>query len=304
MPEFDWISRYFAPLAASEGADGLRDDVAVLDTEGGVLVATVDALVEGVHFFSDDPIETIARKLVRVNVSDLIAKGARPREALLTLGWSEARSENELAAFAKALGEELAQWGARLVGGDTVRNPGGLFLSLTMTGLCGANGPVRRLGAQDGDDLWVTGEIGAGALGLAAARGEIEDAEMLTRYRVPSIPQLSTSDIIAKYATASLDISDGLLADALHLAEASGVRLRLDLDTVPLARPATDLEALLALCTGGDDYQVLFSARPEYREMLVSNAKRIGNVEAGSGLKISHAGRRVNLPETLGYQHG
>lgn len=304
MPEFDWISRYFAPLATSEGAAGLRDDVAVLETEGGVFVATVDALVESVHFMPSDPIETIARKLVRVNVSDLIAKGARPREALLTLGWPESRDESELAAFAKALGEELAQWGARLVGGDTARNPGVLFLSLTMTGLCRADGPVRRSGAKAGDDLWVTGEIGAGALGLAAARGEIEDVEMLAHYREPSIPHLGISDIIAKYATASLDVSDGLLADALHLAEASGVLLRLDLDAVPLVRPAHDQEAVLALCTGGDDYQVLFSARPEHRDALAPNAKRIGNVAVGQDLKISHAGRRVNLPETLGYEHG
>ena len=146
--------------------------------------------------------------------------------------------------------------------------------------------PVRRSGAEEGDDLWVTGEVGAGALGLAAARDEIEDAEMLARYREPAIPQLGISDIIAKCATASVDISDGLLADALHLAEASGVRLRLDLDTVPLARPATDLEALLALCTGGGRLSGALQCSAEYREMLVSNAKRIGNVEAGSGLKF------------------
>ena len=119
--ERDWISRYFAPLATAQGADALRDDVAELSMGDGRLIATVDALVEGVHFFPDDPVESVARKLVRTNVSDIIAKGARPLEALLTLGWPHGRPEEDLARFAGALGTELTDWGARLVVHDCVR---------------------------------------------------------------------------------------------------------------------------------------------------------------------------------------
>ena len=310
MAEFDWIARYFSPLAKSEGAAGLRDDVARITHSGGVLVATMDALVEGVHFLPADPIETIARKLVRVNVSDLIAKGARPSEALLTLGWPDGRSEAELAVFAGALGAELSEWGAGLVGGDTVSHPGGLFLSMTMTGRCGTDGPVRRSGAQTGDDVWVTGFIGSGGLGLEAAQGRISDEAMLGIYRVPAIPSLGISDLIATLATASIDVSDGLLADALHLAAASGVQMEIGLEVVPLAQKRTATGAVLQLCTSGDDYQALFTAAEANREKVRETALSagaslacIGKISPGTGLKLTHNGRAVNLPETLGFQH-
>ena len=310
MAEFDWIARYFAPLARSEGAAGLRDDVAELDTEGGSIIVTVDALVEDVHFLATDPIDTIARKLVRVNVSDMIAKGARPREALLTLGWPKGRPEGDLAAFARALGEELDVWGARLIGGDTVSSPHGLFLSMTLTGVCDDKGPVRRAGAQTGEALWLSGDIGAGGLGLQAARGETTDEEMLVRYRVPQIPHLGLSDIVAKHATASIDVSDGLFADALQLAETSGVAVDIDLGAVPLVRSQDSVEGIISLCTSGDDYQTLFIAKPENHDDILEMARSIGielsligNIRTGSGLRLSYENEIVNHPETMGFQH-
>src|SRR5262245_54079007 len=157
MDEFDLIRTYFAPLAASPGADGLRDDVA--EVAPG-LIATKDAIVEGIHFLPDDPIGTVAQKLVRVNVSDIIAKGGKPDAALLALVWPTSRPVAEISDFARALGADLARWGAHLVGGDTTSTDGPLTLTLTLLGKVGGSGPVRRSGARAGDDIWVTGVIG------------------------------------------------------------------------------------------------------------------------------------------------
>ena len=170
MSEFDWIARYFAPLVTTERAAGLLDDVAELSSHARII--TTDALVEGVHFLPSDPIETVARKLVRVNISDILAKGGVPGEALLTLGWPKGRAEADLAGFAKALGEELDHWGASLIGGDTVTAPGGLFLSLTLTGhIATGEHIIRRSGAKAGDGIWITGKIWRWRAGLGRCCG-------------------------------------------------------------------------------------------------------------------------------------
>jgi thiamine-monophosphate kinase len=309
--ERDWISRYFKPLALAPGADALRDDVAELAVAEGPTVATVDALVEGVHFFSDDPIESVARKLVRTNVSDIIAKGARPLEALLTLGWPSDRAEEDLARFAAALGEELARWGARLVGGDTTSSPRGLFLSLTLTGTCGPDGPIRRSGARAGDALWVTGEIGAAYLGYRALKEGRGDDPHIADYREPFLAPLAITGLLRACATGSMDVSDGLLGDARMIAEASGLSVTVDLDAVPFADGASGLDERLALASWGDDYQVLFAA-PEsvadeiraYAAERAFRATHIGTFSPGSGLTAISGGTPVNLPETLGFEHG
>jgi len=309
--ERDWISRYLKPLASSPGADDLHDDVAELAAAEGRTVATVDALVEGVHFFPDDPIESVARKLVRTNVSDIIAKGARPLEALLTLGWPADRAEDELARFAAALGEELASWGARLVGGDTTASPHGLFLSLTLTGSCGPNGPIRRNGAKAGDALWVTGEIGAACLGYRALKEGRGDDPHIGAYREPSLAPLAITGLLRACGTGSMDVSDGLLGDAGMLAAASGLSVTVDLDIVPFAGGATKLEERLALASWGDDYQVLFAAPASMESRIKADAAeigvsatRIGFFGPGQGLTAIANGEPVNLPETLGFEHG
>lgn len=310
MSEFDWIARYFAPLATRAGAAGLRDDAAELS--GAASIMTVDAMVEGVHFLSTDPIDTVARKLVRVNVSDLIAKGALPDEAVLTLGWPAARDEAELAAFADALGEELSLWGASLIGGDTVLSPAGLFLSLTVTGrAAGARAPIRRSGAKPGDKICVTGQIGAGFVGLAAAKAlksaeeTLKTAEAVHRYRVPQIPGLDIASLIASYANASMDVSDGLLADLTKLLAASECGGRLDLDRVPLFHPCDILDDVLAQVTGGDDYQCLFTV-PEaaLNELAGAPMTIIGEITSATGLQLVWQGGRVEMPERAGFQHG
>lgn len=298
MDEFDIIASLFAPLATSVGSDLLRDDVAEIITSGRTIV-TADAIVEGVHFLSSDPIETVAAKLVRVNVSDVVAKGGRPTAAVLSLIWPETRrlrGAEELPRFADALGAELRRWGAQLVGGDTTSTPGPLTLSLTLLGCCGPRGPVRRSGASAGDDVWVTGAIGDGWLGLEVALGRLSEisaedaAALLGRYRTPEPPALAFAGVIAEFATGSVDVSDGLAADAGRLAVASNVALEFDLSAIPLSDEAERAEkraplkvSLERLIAGGDDYQALFTAPPCHREELAARA-------SGLGIRLSRIG--------------
>ncbi|MEM1106586.1 MAG: thiamine-phosphate kinase [Pseudomonadota bacterium] len=320
MDEDALIARYFAPLARAPGAAGLRDDAAEIAPlpEGRVLALTTDALVEGVHFLERDPLETVARKLVRVNVSDLLAKGARPREAALTLAWPTERDPSALEGFAAAMGEELAAWGIDLIGGDTVRQPGPLMVSLTLIGVSCGPRLVRRSGAAPGDRLWITGEIGWGHIGLAAARalpegGGAETPESslaASKYRAPQLPPLSAANLLARYATAAMDVSDGLLADLAKLLRASGVSAQLEADRVPLARKAASFAGAAAQLTGGDDYQILLTAPADISESLGKAAARIGlgitdigSIDRGQGLSVSWHGTRVTLPKTLGFSH-
>jgi thiamine-monophosphate kinase len=312
MDEFDLIRKYFAPLATSPGADGLRDDVAEIAPG---LIATKDAIVEGVHFLSSDPLDTVAKKLVRVNVSDIIAKGARPDAALLALVWPKGRAVDEIGAFAAALGEDLKHWGAHLVGGDTTATDGPLTLTLTLLGKCGPRGPIRRSGAEPGDDVWISGTIGDGWLGLQAARGSFgamsasDRTLLVTRYRVPEPPPLALADVIATHASASIDVSDGLVADAGHVADASGVGIVIRVADVPLsaagrgylANPKADAMALL---TGGDDYQALFTAPVSARGGIErADLTRIGAVEQGSGVRLLDARGAVLTPPKGGWTH-
>ena len=310
MSERDWIRRYFAPLATAPGAAMLTDDTAELSRSTCAVVITTDAMVEGVHFLAGDPIDTIARKLVRVNVSDILASGAEPFEALLTLGWPSSRRENDLSDFAAALGEELSAWGVGLIGGDTVSSPSGLFLSLTLTGRCIGPGPIRRGGAKAGDELWVTGEIGGarrGFLARQAGTGSLWIASLLT----PVLPVRGAAQLLASFASAAMDISDGLLGDARSLAEASGQGAEIDLDSVPFAGGAADLAEKIDMSTWGDDYQLLFAAPPEARLNLLDEAarlgiriSRVGRIRAEPGLVVVAEGKSVNLPETIGFEHG
>lgn len=310
MAEQDWIRRYFAPLAAAPGAARLTDDTAQLSPATGPVVITTDAMVEGVHFLGSDPIDSIARKLVRVNVSDILASGAEPAEALLTLGWPSGGSEGELAGFAAALGEELGLWGASLIGGDTVTSPGGLFVSLTLTGRCLGAAPIRRGGASAGDDLWVTGEIGGPRRGfLARAAGEA--SPWIASLRIPVLPPVSAAGLLVRHASAAMDVSDGLLGDAGTLAGASGAGAEIALESVPFAGGASCLAERVDLATWGDDYQLLFASRSENAAGLLADARelgirisRIGRIRAEPGLAATFENRPVNLPETVAYQHG
>lgn len=320
MNEFDLIRRYLAPLATSPGADQLRDDVALIARlENGMgLIATKDAIVEGIHFLPDDPLDTVAQKLVRVNVSDIIAKGGKPDAALLALVWPKSRPHDQLEAFARGLGKDLQRWGAHLAGGDTTATDGPLTLTLTLTGRVGPLGPVRRSGARAGDDTWISGPVGDSWLGLQAATGKLGDLSaearnlLVSRYRVPEPPRLPFADLVAAHATASIDVSDGLIADAAHIATASSTRLALTADAIPLSAVArhyvenakADFRSFL---TGGDDYQTLFTAPPSARPAIAAAKPaplRIGTVEPGEGVVVRDAtGAPLDFSGASGWTH-
>src|SRR6204780_2456072 len=215
------IARYFRPIATDPGAFGLGDDAAILKASGDDLVITTDAIVEGVHFLPDDPPDTIARKALRVNLSDLAAKGATPAGFVLTLALRGAE-EAWLAPFARGLGEEMALFGCPLLGGDTVSTPGPLMISITAFGRIAPGKMVHRRGARPGDRVVVTGTIGDAALGLdilkggavaAALAGDVAAKQMLTgRYRVPQ-PRNALALTLRDHAHAAMDVSDGLAGD-------------------------------------------------------------------------------------------
>ena len=317
------IARYFRPIATDPGAFDLGDDAAILKAAGGDIVVTTDAIVEGVHFLSDDPPDTIARKALRVNLSDLAAKGATPAGFVLTLALRNA-DEGWLQPFASALGEDAAQFGCPLLGGDTVSTPGPLMISVTAFGRVPAGKMVHRSGARPGERLMVTGTIGDAALGLAVLKGgkvhaAASDAaarEMLVgRYRVPQ-PRVGLAEIVREHASAAMDVSDGLAGDLTKLCGVSGVSAAIDLASIPLSDAARDLVergvvALEALIAGGDDYELLcaipedrveaFAAAAESVGIAVSS---IGTVVAGTSAPkfIDEQGREVAL-ERLSYSH-
>lgn len=294
--EDDLIARYFKPLATDPGTFGLTDDAAVLASSGEDIVLTVDAVVEGVHFLADDPPDTLARKALRVNLSDLAAKGAEPAGFVLTLALREVQ-ENWLAPFAKALGEDAEHFKCLLLGGDTVSTPGPLSISITAFGRVPKGRMVRRAGAKPGDFVMVTGTIGDAALGLDVLRGgdvakamahdATGMAALIDRYRVPQ-PRNALALAVREYATAAMDVSDGLAGDLTKLCRVSGVSADVRLDDVPLSEQArglvakgvTDIQRLVA---GGDDYEVLCAVPPNAADRFVAAAKAAGTALTAIG---------------------
>lgn len=319
--EFGLIARLFAPLAAGyPGALGLKDDAALVDVPPGRrLVATADAMVAGVHFLPDDPPELIARKLVRVNLSDLAAKGAVPHALLLCAAFPRDASEAWLERFAGGLATDVAEFAVPLIGGDTVATPGPLTLSLTALGLAEPGRELLRSGARVGDELWVSGSLGDAALGLMVLQGHLTvadaDADFLAeRYRLPR-PRCSLGPRLIGLATAAMDVSDGLGGDLGHICRASGVAIEVEVESLPLspaARRAVDRDAaLLAKCvSGGDDYEIVFTAPPGAAAALKAVSDelgvaltRIGRVVPGAAVTLMD-GQGAPLPWTpQGYRH-
>ncbi len=283
----------------------------MLPTTGADLVLTHDMLVEGVHFLPHDPPEDVAWKLVAVNLSDLAAKGAKPRGVLLGYGLGDADWD---ARFVAGLASALATMDVALLGGDTVRARGPKTLSLTAIGEARGRVPGRA-GALPGDDLWVSGTIGDAGSGLRLAGGEPGPAELLDRYRRPT-PRIALGVALAPLVHAMMDVSDGLLIDACRLASASRMSVTIDLNAVPLSdayarHVGTDREARVAAATAGDDYELLFAASPQTRDAIAAAARagetpvvRIGHVAPGSGLGLRDGEGVVPLPDRLGYEHG
>jgi len=275
--EFSLIARHFRPLAG-QGALSLADDAALLTPPAGrELVLAADAMVAGVHFLPQDPPETIGRKLLRVNLSDLAAMGADPLAYLMTIALPHGTADDWVAAFARGMALDQVEYGLAVLGGDTVSTPGPLTLSLTILGTVAPGAALRRGGARPGDEIWVTGRIGDGVLGLAAARGQRPDpgGRLAARYRLP-MPRLAEGRALRGIATACMDVSDGLVQDLGHLCRASGCAAVLRAADVPVLEG----EDIATLITGGDDYELLFGARPGSLPAGMA-ATRIGHFTAG-----------------------
>jgi thiamine-monophosphate kinase len=275
--EFSLIARYFRPLAGP-GALDLRDDAALLTPPPDrQLVLTADAMVGGVHFLPDDPADLVGRKLLRVNLSDIAAKGAVPLGYLMTVSTPKDTPDSWFAGFAAGLAQDQVTYGVTLLGGDTTSTPGPISLSLTMIGHVAPGAAVHRFGAQAGDEIWVTGTIGDGALGLAVAQGRLSDPTgfLLGRYR---LPQPRVGLVLAGLASAGMDVSDGLVQDLGHICQASGVAAELRSADVPLSDAArTAGPDWLGRClTGGDDYELLLAVPVDRTEALQQEATRAG----------------------------
>ena len=316
------IARYFRPLATDPGAFDLGDDAAILRALGDDIVVTTDAIVERVHFLSDDPPDTIARKALGVNLSDLAAKGAMPAGCVLTLAL-RAADEAWLTAFARALGEDTTKFGCPLLGGDTVSTPGPLMVSVTAFGRVPSGKMVRRNGAKPGDLVVVTGTIGDAALGLDVLRqgtatraaDAAAKAMLIGRYRVPQ-PRTALAPAVRDHANAAMDISDGLAGDLAKLCGASGVSAVIDAANIPLSVAAAALVAggtvgIETIVAGGDDYEILCTI-PQSRLEAFQQAARaagvalavIGNIITGTSSSrfLDKEGREIALPR-LSYSH-
>lgn len=327
ISEFALIEQLFAPLADNQQAAHLRDDVAIWQPlVGHDLVLSTDAMVAGVHFPDDAPADMVAARLVASNLSDLAAKGARPIGCLLTLGLALQWDMAFITGFAKTLGKKLAQSGMALWGGDTVFVPEGVgFMSMTVHGLVPQGSAVRRSGASAGEVVCVTGVIGDGFLGLQEVLAGTHGAARAA-YAHPA-PPIAFGPALLGHATASIDVSDGLLADLDHICVTSKVAIRLDADAIPLSSAGHNYLAqggeLTDLLTGGDDYQIAFCAHEASFPVLSAAAKavncqltRIGHVENAKvenvknhtgasvyGTNLVDAEERSMTIKKRGYQH-
>jgi thiamine-monophosphate kinase len=312
--EFEFIARRLRPLATAPGALALADDAALLDPRPGMqLVLTKDAMVAGVHFLADDPPGRIAQKLLRVNLSDLAAMGATPIGYLLALARPRAIEDDWLAAFCAGLADDNAAFGISVLGGDTVSTPGPLTLSLTAIGEVPTGEALLRDGARPGDDIWVSGTLGDAALGLAVLQGELDvankvRAHLIERYRLPQ-PRLALGQALRGLAHAAIDISDGLVADLGHIVQTSGLGAEIRVDLLPL----TDADlpgAQDAALSGGDDYELLFTAAKSQRDTIEQLIRkldvpltRIGEMQAAPGVRVLDASGADMRPERTGWQH-
>lgn len=312
--EFALIDRYFRPLASDPGAFGLKDDAALYRQRPDEdLVFTTDIVVESVHFLPDDAPASIARKALRVNLSDLAAKGAEPYGYLLALALPDDWTTAWLAGFSRGFAEDQARYGVTLLGGDTSRANGALAIAITAIGRVPKGRIVRRAGAKPGDVIFVSGTIGDGALGLRIRQGKVAAKgrgarHLLDRYLHPQ-PRVALAPVLRARANAAMDVSDGLVGDLAHICTASGVGAEVDAARVPLSPAAgailsADRSVLPAILNGGDDYEVLATVPANAAEAFAREAEaagvpvtRIGKIVKGEGPPrvLDAAGKAIPL---------
>ena len=315
LSEFDLIDRFFRHCGASR-ADvrlGVGDDAALLACPPGeVLAAAVDTLVEGVHFPPGSPAESIGHRALAVNLSDLAAMGARPAWALLALTLPSADA-TWLSAFTAGFAALAEAHAVTLVGGDTTHGP--LTVTVTILGHVAAADALRRSGAAPGDALFVSGTPGDAAAGLALEQGRLQGVEgaqqLRDRFLFPT-PRVALGERLRAYASGCIDVSDGLVADALKLARASGCGVEIAATALPLSGPLRTLGLKRArdfALTGGDDYELCFTVPLERVARLQAELPceqwgytRIGTVSAESGVRVRGEEGALTV-SSEGYDH-
>lgn len=313
--EFEFIRERLRPLTRGDAAAlDLQDDAALL-TETGPIVLASDMLVEDRHFLRSDGPAVAARRAFGSNLSDLAAMGATPRGYLLSVAWPSHYGETERGAFVDALAACSDAAALPLLGGDTTTGAPVLVVSMTMIGRAPPQA-LTRSGARTGDDVWVSGSIGDAVLGLSIARGELDKQDfLLSRYQCPEA-RIVLGQRLAGLATSCVDISDGLVAEAGHLAEASGRAIEIETTLIPWSAPVLHwLESegqagVETLITGGDDYELLFTAPPgraseilALKSELGEDLTWIGRVGEGQGVSVlDEAGQPMDL-DSGGFTH-
>jgi thiamine-monophosphate kinase len=315
------IARFFKPLATHPGALGLADDAAFIKPPAGCdLVLKTDAIIGGVHFFIDDAAGDVARKALRVNLSDLAAKGAAPLGFLLSLALPKDIGDDWLSAFAQGLGADAEHYGCPLFGGDTDRTPGPITIAIAMFGSLPEGTMVRRAGAKPGDRVFVSGTIGDASLGLGLRKGagwkltQAQRQHLASRYLLPQ-PRNALAEAVRAHASAAMDVSDGLAGDLSKLCRASKVAADIDVARVPLsdaaqAVVANDAGAIETVITGGDDYEIVcavpaakveaFRAAAQAANVAVSE---IGEIVAGEGARFIAAGGKALAFKRASFSH-
>jgi thiamine-monophosphate kinase len=318
------IERYFKPLATVAGAFGLGDDAAALTPPAGCdLVVTTDGVIAGVHFLAGDPPHSIARKALRMNLSDLVAKGATPVGFLLSIALPKDTQESWIAAFAEGLGQDIRHYGCPLLGGDTDRTPGPLSISITAFGTVPHGAMVRRATAEPGDIIAVTGTIGDATLGVLLNR----DADLARQWRLSSAanehlrqryllpqPRNALAEALRAHASAAMDVSDGLAGDLAKLCRASGLAAEVEVADVPLSDAAraalsADTKLIDRILTGGDDYEIVLTVPvAQFGALLIAaeNAgvplAKIGQVTSGQGVRFLREGKVLSFAQPS-YSH-
>jgi thiamine-monophosphate kinase len=318
------IARHFRPLARHPGAFGLSDDAAIVTPPPGCdLVLTTDGVIAGVHFFPDDPPASVARKVLRMNLSDLAAKGATPLGFLLSIALPAGTGDAWVAGFAAGLGADMDRYGCVLLGGDTDHTPGPLAVSIAAFGSVPHGAMVRRSTARAGDRVLVSGTIGDAALGVrlrrdgeAAQRWRLSPARrehLLQRYLVPE-PRNALAAAVLAHTSAAMDVSDGLVGDLAKLCRASGVGGEIDVARVPLSAAALAAIAiepglLETVLTGGDDYEILCTVAPGKLDAFRAAAAQagvrvadIGAVTAGERVRFLRDGNELSFAQPS-YSH-
>lgn len=323
--EFSLIKQLFLPLTGGRAeAAGLMDDAAFVKSRvGEEQVITTDQMIVGRHAMADEPYDQLAQKSLRRALSDLAGKGADPDVYFLSVAWPEDVKYDDIRLFANGLLADQTAYNIRLAGGDTAKTPGPLSVTITAIGWAPEGRAIRRAGAQSTDVVMVTGNVGDATAGLRALQGTLPDNmsdddkhKLIERYYKPN-PRLNLIGAIRGKATASVDVSDGLVADLGHVAAASNLQIEIDLDRVPISDMVKNwieladdpLSALVSVLTGGDDYEIAFTAPAAHAATIALEAQKqgvdvtpIGVVRPGQGVVVRLHGAELDIP-TTGFQH-